>query len=269
MTDARYPDRWLSDRRILRLSDAEHRSFVVALAWSVSNRTDGRIERGDLDLIPTFRTAAVPALVASGLWVANSVDSWTMTDYEHTQSTRNQLEGLDHRRFLDRERQAKKRAWDRDQFGPDGDPSRDSPRDVTRDECRDTKARQGQARQEQCDCPQPYRQHPRTYPASADCSHWQAVHPHTRGAGIVNRLPITVTEDGSLLLWPDTLEALACGPGLTLEELALLEGVLAEARPLARAWFACQQPAKVVDLDQYRDRRADHRHRPGTEREVR
>jgi hypothetical protein len=39
MTDARFPERWLNDRRLLRLSDAAFRLFVISLTWSVSNRT--------------------------------------------------------------------------------------------------------------------------------------------------------------------------------------------------------------------------------------
>jgi hypothetical protein len=52
MTDARFPERWLNDRRLLRLSDAAFRLFVISLTWSVSNRTDGVLDTGDLTLIP-------------------------------------------------------------------------------------------------------------------------------------------------------------------------------------------------------------------------
>jgi hypothetical protein len=38
MTDARFPERWLQDRRVLRLSDVGFRLFTLSLAWSVSNR---------------------------------------------------------------------------------------------------------------------------------------------------------------------------------------------------------------------------------------
>jgi len=43
-TDARVPDRWLSDRRLQRLSDAHFRAFITSLVWSVSNRTKRVIE---------------------------------------------------------------------------------------------------------------------------------------------------------------------------------------------------------------------------------
>jgi hypothetical protein len=44
VTDARFPDRWLSDKRIQRLSDGHFRSFITSLVWSVTNRTDGVTE---------------------------------------------------------------------------------------------------------------------------------------------------------------------------------------------------------------------------------
>jgi len=31
MTDARFPERWLNDRRVLRLSDVDFRTFVTTL----------------------------------------------------------------------------------------------------------------------------------------------------------------------------------------------------------------------------------------------
>ena len=43
MTDARFPERWLNDRRVLRLPDDAFRLFVLSLAWSVANQADGRI----------------------------------------------------------------------------------------------------------------------------------------------------------------------------------------------------------------------------------
>lgn len=146
MTDARFPERWLNDRRIVRLSDADFRSFVVALAWAVSNRTDGRVEADDLPLVPGFSESSMRALTDARLWSLEG-EGWQIVDFEGTQSTRAQLDGLDHRRQVDRERQARRRAQHRD---PDPEPlSRDESRDVTRDVHRDTKARTGQDRQGQ------------------------------------------------------------------------------------------------------------------------
>lgn len=137
MTDARFPDRWLNDRRLSRLSDADFRSFVTALTWSVSNRTDGRIEADDLALIPGFREQSIAGLTSAGVWTYEA-DCWQIEEFSTTQTSKTQLEGLDHKRHQDRERQARKRARDQGQEPP---PSRDSRPDVTRD----TKARPGQA----------------------------------------------------------------------------------------------------------------------------
>ena len=48
MTDARFPDRWLSDRRLQRLSDGHFRAFITSLAWSVTNRAEGGIVEGPI-----------------------------------------------------------------------------------------------------------------------------------------------------------------------------------------------------------------------------
>jgi hypothetical protein len=58
MTDARFPERWLNDRRVLRLPDDAFRLFVLSLAWSVANQTDGRIYDEDQALVPPARPAA-------------------------------------------------------------------------------------------------------------------------------------------------------------------------------------------------------------------
>src|SRR5215213_8723885 len=139
MTDARYPDRWLHDRRLLRLSSDDFRSFLVALVWSVSNRTDGRMDADDLKLIPGFRDESISALTSADLWKYDG-DGWQIADFDTTQTSKSQLEGLEHKRRMDRERQARKRARDRGQEPPV------SSRDNSRDGARDTKARQGQER---------------------------------------------------------------------------------------------------------------------------
>ncbi|MDN8793368.1 hypothetical protein Q0M19_14205, partial [Staphylococcus aureus] len=73
MTDARIPERYLNDRRILKLTDTEPTSYFMAGVWSVSNRTDGKFDDGDLDLIPTFSKSAIKSLIGNGLW-ARSAD---------------------------------------------------------------------------------------------------------------------------------------------------------------------------------------------------
>lgn len=63
-----------------------------------------------------------------------------MVDYYNTQTTAAQLTALDHKRFMDRERQARHRKSKAEPV------TRDKPRDITPDGTRDAKARTGQAR---------------------------------------------------------------------------------------------------------------------------
>ena len=144
--DARFPERWLNDRRVVRLSDAGFRLLVTSLAWSVANRTDGRLDKDDLDLLHGVDARHVDELVTAGLMTETSAGSWCSTVYMDTQTSKAQLDGLEYKREQDRQRQANKRARDRGLVEPYPDESRDSPRDVTTDIDRDTKARTGQDR---------------------------------------------------------------------------------------------------------------------------
>lgn len=60
MTDARFPERWLNDRRVMRLSPDAFRTFVIALTWSVANRTDGVITDDDMPFLPGVSPRDVP-----------------------------------------------------------------------------------------------------------------------------------------------------------------------------------------------------------------
>jgi hypothetical protein len=156
MTDARFPERWLNDRRIMKLSAVDFRAFVLSLTWCVSNRTDGRVEQTDLPLVPGFDPGAVAGLVSSGLWKVQP-GGWQVVEFAETQTTAAQLRGLDHKRIVDRDRQARKRAHDGGNHSlclPENcsgapDLKRDVLRDVTRDATRDTEDRTGQDRQGQ------------------------------------------------------------------------------------------------------------------------
>jgi hypothetical protein len=112
MTDARFPERWLNDRRLRRLSDPGFRLFMVSLTWSVSNRTDGVLYPDDLALLADIDPARGAELEKAGLW-RREKDCWLVVDFENTQTTREQLEGLDHKRRMDRERKARQRARER------------------------------------------------------------------------------------------------------------------------------------------------------------
>ena len=145
MTDARYPEAWLNDRRIVRLSDAAHRLFVTTLAWSSSNRTDGFIEAADLSLIHGVDARHHTELVAAGLWI-EVPSGLQIVDFHKTQTTKAQLEGLDHKRHQDRERKARERA--RKRGVPDADPAEDGDLSrVTSDVTSRVTQRQGKDRQ--------------------------------------------------------------------------------------------------------------------------
>jgi hypothetical protein len=137
VTDARFPERWLNDRRIARLPDREFRLFVLAMTWSVANRTDGRIESGDLALIPRADVTTASALVVAGLWIA--VDGgWLIADFEATQSSAAQLDQrMEAKLAQDRKRAAKYRA--------EKGASRDASRDDHVISARPGQARPGQA----------------------------------------------------------------------------------------------------------------------------
>lgn len=108
MTDARLPERWLNDRRVLRLSDGALRLFLLGLAWSVSNRTDGVIEDEDLPLIPTVDVSRAAELGKAGLWDRYS-GHWMFVDFDSTQTTRDELDRLDRMRRAEREKKARQR----------------------------------------------------------------------------------------------------------------------------------------------------------------
>jgi hypothetical protein len=111
MTDARYPERWLVDRRITRLSDQAYRLFVIALAWCVSNRTDGRIDRDDLRLIAGVDPGMADELVKAALWEETAV-GWLIVDFGITQTPAHELRVLENARRRDREKKARQRARD-------------------------------------------------------------------------------------------------------------------------------------------------------------
>lgn len=110
MVDARLPERYLNDRRILRLSDAQRSTLFMLTVWSVSNRTDGRIEREDLDLIPTVDPKTLPALVRMGLLSVEGANAWLIVDYERDQTTRTEFETLENIRRREREKKRRQRA---------------------------------------------------------------------------------------------------------------------------------------------------------------
>jgi hypothetical protein len=115
MTDARFPERWLNDRRLLRLSDAAFRLFAVSLTWSVSNRTDGELDASDLALMPGIDPTAAGELVKAGLWMAGGSPSptaapWLIIEFASTQTSSSELQILTNARRREREKKRRQRA---------------------------------------------------------------------------------------------------------------------------------------------------------------
>jgi hypothetical protein len=108
MTDARWPDRWLSDRRLLRLPPEVFRTFATGLLWSVANKTDGVLDDDDLPLIPLAGPGHCEQLAAAGLW-ERLPGGWLIREYRDTQTSRTELDALAERRAADRERKARER----------------------------------------------------------------------------------------------------------------------------------------------------------------
>jgi hypothetical protein len=102
------PERYLTDRRVLRLSDSAFRAFVNAMIWAVSNRTDGVIEQHDLTLIPNFVTGHEQDFITAGLWDLHE-DGYIIIDFATTQTSRDELEVLENARRADREKKRRQR----------------------------------------------------------------------------------------------------------------------------------------------------------------
>jgi hypothetical protein len=142
MTDARFPERWLNDRRVLRLSDAAFRLFVCGLAWSVANKTDGYLSDEDLALIPGVNLEAAEALYDAELWWSH-MHGAQITEFEDTQSSRDELDALAARRRNDRRRKAAERARKATSASRLPSASRDSSRDSHAERVRTGQARPG------------------------------------------------------------------------------------------------------------------------------
>lgn len=104
----------------------QFRFFVLATAWSVTNMTDGRIEKEDLYLIPFASEDEPPALVKLGVWSITDT-GWLISDFLSTQTSAAQLEAsLLNRRKADAERQRKKYEKDKASQGQDDPSSREA-----------------------------------------------------------------------------------------------------------------------------------------------
>lgn len=109
MVDARVPERYLSDRRVLRTSDKAFRLLITGTVFAVSNRTDGVIAEDDISLMPKVRRAAADELVELGLW--HPIDGgWAIDSFLEQQTSKDALDRLERIRRTDREKKARQRA---------------------------------------------------------------------------------------------------------------------------------------------------------------
>jgi hypothetical protein len=109
VTDARMPERWLNDRRLLRLSGDGWRLHMTAIMWSVANRTDGVLDDADLALVPGVDPGRTAELVKVGLWLHRQ-DRWIIRDFYDTQTSSSELAILENLRRREREKKARQRA---------------------------------------------------------------------------------------------------------------------------------------------------------------
>lgn len=147
MTDARLPDRWLTDARLDALSDRLWRVHTYALMWSAEQGTDGLIPRPTLRLLHPEAATAEDArgLIAAGLWAAEG-DGYRVARWEESQSLAADVE---RGRAANRERQARHRAKTAKPTADTTPEPGHVTRDVTRESPRQGQARQGQARTRQ------------------------------------------------------------------------------------------------------------------------
>lgn len=95
--DSRFPSHWLMDYRVQSLSPEAFRVLVNANTWSVSNRSDGEIPIQYLGMIPHANEKLAEELVSAGLWTPTSV-GWLIIDYGTYQTSRAQMDALEHKR---------------------------------------------------------------------------------------------------------------------------------------------------------------------------
>lgn len=148
--DSRFPSHWLVDYRVQSLSPEAFRLLVNANTWSVSNRSDGHVPGQHLGTIPHATKELAEELVSVGLWTETHT-GWLISDYGTYQTSRAQLDALEHKRRQEadaskayrlRQKQKKQAAMDNPSYDGihDGDMTK-SYEDIG-------KARQGKAKEQ-------------------------------------------------------------------------------------------------------------------------
>jgi hypothetical protein len=109
MPDARMPERYLNDRRIMKLTAEEFRAYVLTTIWCVSNRTDGYVLTEDLDVMWWMNNVKSDTFVKRDLW-ATTAEGWHLLDFLSMQTSRAEFERLEDMRKAEREKKRRQRA---------------------------------------------------------------------------------------------------------------------------------------------------------------
>ena len=109
MTDARFPERWLNNAQLQSVSASAYRLYGNALMWAVANRTDGHLPSTALAMIPHATKEDAGELETVSLWLDDGAGGWLIVGYEHTQTTRAQLEAAEQARAHERDKKARQR----------------------------------------------------------------------------------------------------------------------------------------------------------------
>jgi hypothetical protein len=137
MVDARFPERWLLDRRLRRLPDRVYRTFTQTLVWSASSRTDGFLDTDDIESVPGAQMSDAVTLVEAGLWEVVGPGTWHIVEFDATQTTRSEHQVLENARRREREKKQRQRAKTSSGAAVPGDvPGGDGPEGMHRKEGR-------------------------------------------------------------------------------------------------------------------------------------
>jgi hypothetical protein len=109
VVDARFPERWLNDKRIVRLSGDAFKLWGLGILYSVANRQEGFLHEGDLRYIHDVDASRAFELEKAGLWSRDG-DGWQMAEYEDTQTSLAELDAAANARRAARDKKARQRA---------------------------------------------------------------------------------------------------------------------------------------------------------------
>jgi hypothetical protein len=120
MTDARFPERWLNDTRLTRLSGDAFKLFAFGLMFSVANRREGVLSGDDLEDIPRVDRSLASDLERAGLW-KRQPGGWLIVDNAETQTSNAELDASARARQAARVKKANQRAAGRPPKGDQSD----------------------------------------------------------------------------------------------------------------------------------------------------